>query len=176
MANRKPTTSRELLLGIAAFGLMLAGVGLLLPRRAPDVQGALVGKAAPEATAETVSGGSWKLADHRGRVVLLNFWAFWCAPCVAEMPSLRQLEERLSKQAFDLVLVHVGEGVEEGEQIPSLPRRRVARMPDEIVAAYGIQALPHSVLIDREGRVRAEFAGPQDWTSPEVLALIEALF
>ncbi|MGC9158381.1 MAG: TlpA family protein disulfide reductase [Terracidiphilus sp.] len=126
----------------------------------------------------TVSDGSTTvhLASYRGHVVLLNFWATWCPPCVAEMPSLLELHQ----QDPSLVIVAVSV-----DQNPAAYSRFLAshhidlvtvRDPSQKAARlFHSHMWPETYLIDREGFIRSKFVGAQDWTSPEMLAMLKSL-
>jgi peroxiredoxin len=118
------------------------------------------------------------LADLRGRVVLLNFWATWCKPCEDELPSMQRLHRALAGAGFELLAISVDDAPEPvaefrsryGLAFPILldPRREVA-------GAYQTHHFPESFLIDAEGRVVERYIGPRDWDAPEYLARIRAL-
>ena len=117
------------------------------------------------------------LADFRGRLVLLNFWATWCGPCVEEMPSLERLQARLAGQPF-LVLPL-------SQDRAGLPLVRAfyqehglgglgmyADKSSSAGRSFKLRGLPTSVLLDADGRELGRFEGAADWSSPEALALI----
>ncbi|MEE4302420.1 MAG: TlpA disulfide reductase family protein [Pseudomonadales bacterium] len=117
-----------------------------------------VGAPAPNFTLPSQDGSPVSLADLRGEVVLLNFWATWCPPCRQEMPLLDQLHSRYSPLGFTLLGVNVEQESELAKQflaneVPvSFP---VLFDPEESVSElYGVPAMPTSVLIDRKGNVR----------------------
>ena len=126
----------------------------------------------------TVSDGTTtvRLASYRGKVVLLNFWASWCAPCVAEIPSLLQLHHDLPK------LVILGVSIDDD---PDAYRQFVkSRHIDFITVLDSNQSAPklfhtdmwpETYLIDRKGMIRSKFIGAQDWSDPEIRALIKSL-
>ena len=182
---------RRVLIGIAAAVFALTGAGAVaLFRTAPqpraDAPPALVGSfaqftandapsPAPQA-GFTANGKPTSLADFRGRVVLLNFWATWCGPCVAEMPSLDRLEAALGGEDFVVVAVSedrnpaVVEPFFSGHQIQHL-----AKYHDPggaLASAFGIRGLPTSALIDRKGNVVGRIEGPAEWDSAQAKALI----
>jgi thiol-disulfide isomerase/thioredoxin len=121
-----------------------------------------------------------RLSDYAGEVVVLNFWATWCAPCRAEMPSLQALQDALGDEGLEVVTVAFGrhnpaqmERFWEEAGITSLPLHLDAG--SEMAGSMGVRGLPHSFVLDREGRVIAELAGEADWAAPETLALMRSL-
>ena len=133
---------------------------------------------APDVAFEDGDGRRLTLADFRGRVVLLNFWATWCGPCVVEMPSLDRLQARLGGADFTVVALaqdRDGAAVVEpfyerlglaGLGVYLDPRGQVARV-------FGVQGLPTTLVLDRQGRAVGALEGPAEWDSPEAVALIE---
>ena len=127
-----------------------------------------------------IDGGSGDLSEYRGRVVVLNFWATWCAPCRAEMPSLQALQDALGPEGLSVVTVAFG------RHAPAAMRRfwdeagvtdlPLYLDPDTALARpLGVRGLPHTMLLDREGRIAGEVVGEADWTSPEALAVMRRL-
>jgi thiol-disulfide isomerase/thioredoxin len=116
------------------------------------------------------------LADFRGRVILLNFWATWCAPCVAEMPSLDRLEAMLGGK--DFTVIALSEDLSPTAIGPFFSEHGLTRLrryhdpAGALARAFSLRGLPTTVLIDREGRVLGRFEGPAEWDSPEAVALI----
>jgi len=118
------------------------------------------------------------LADYRGRVVLVNFWASWCAPCVYEMPGLVSLKQRHAGQAFEILAVNVGEKKYRVHKFVNLIDFTLPVLLDtsqEVFHAWGVELLPTSFLVDAEGRVRYRVLGSPDWDNAEIDAMIEAL-
>jgi thiol-disulfide isomerase/thioredoxin len=123
------------------------------------------------------SGKERSLSDWRGKVVLINLWASWCAPCRKEMPSLAQLQRRFGSKDFEVVAISLDRGGGKvAQKFLEETQSRLLRLymdPSgralETIAALG---LPASVLIDREGREIGRLLGPADWTSPEAYRLI----
>ncbi|WP_420239955.1 TlpA family protein disulfide reductase [Telmatobacter bradus] len=134
-----------------------------------------MGKPAPDFT---ISDGqtSVHLANYRGQVVLLNFWATWCGPCVEEMPSLLQLHHQLPGVA--IVAVSVDEDADAYKSF--LSRRHVdlitVRDPQEKAAGlFHTDMWPETYVIDRQGMIRRKFIGAQDWNSPEIVRYLKTL-
>jgi peroxiredoxin len=136
---------------------------------------AQTGQVAPDFT---LTDGTTKvhLADYRGKVVLVNFWATWCAPCIQEVPSLLDLHHQ------DPSLAILGVSVDEDPDAYSEFLRRhhidfiTVRDPSESAAKlFHTEMWPETYVIDRKGIIRRKFVGAQDWTSPEVRAYLESL-
>ncbi len=132
---------------------------------------------APVTPITTADGQETTLAAFQGRVVLLNFWATWCAPCIREMPSLDRLQAKLKGEG--LVVVAVSEdfaGLDlVGPFFERLKLENLAIFLDSdgaLSKAFGIAGLPTTLLIDREGRVVGGLEGPAEWDSGEAVALI----
>jgi thiol-disulfide isomerase/thioredoxin len=136
---------------------------------------AQTGHSAPDFT---VSDGTTTvhLASYRGRVVLLNFWATWCAPCIEEMPSLLELHHAQP----DLAVLAVSIDEDADAYSAFLTRRHVdlitVRDPAQKAASlYHSEMWPETYAIDRQGIIRRKFIGAQDWTSPEIQAYLKGL-
>jgi peroxiredoxin len=136
---------------------------------------AQTGRLAPDFT---VSDGTTTvhLASYRGRVVLLNFWATWCQPCVVEMPSLLELHH--DQPGLAVLAVSIDEDPEAYSRF--LVRRHVdlitVRDPSQSAAKlFHTDMWPETYVIDRQGVIRRKFIGAQDWDSPEVRAFLKGL-
>ncbi len=112
---------------------------------------------APDFTLRTADGGNLRLAEQRGQVVLVNFWASWCGPCKQEMPQLNRLYEKYRGSGFVLLGVNIDDDARLGAATAA---RWGLRFPvlldaDKAVARrYDLGSMPATVLIDRDGRVR----------------------
>ena len=161
------------------FGLALgAAAAPVLAQRGYDVTPLPRGVVVPPLQALDLQGKTWRLADLRGRAVLLNFWATWCPPCRAEMPSLQQLAEIYGPEQLQVLALNVGEGPRRITQYLQSSGLNLTVLLDprsEIARAWGANALPTTYLIDSEGRPRQRLRGEVDWTSREAQALIEPL-
>ncbi len=128
----------------------------------------------------TPEGARLTLADFRGRVVLLNFWATWCGPCREEMPAMERLYQKFREQG--LVVVAVSNDSEGST-------RSVARFVKEngltfpvgldpslrVASLYGVRVLPVSLIIDRKGSITHIALGPREWDRPAASQLFESL-
>ncbi|WP_192849664.1 TlpA disulfide reductase family protein [Phaeobacter porticola] len=124
--------------------------------------------------------GTATLADYKGKIVLLNFWATWCAPCRAEMPMLSELQTELGGDDFEVLTLATGRNSPTGIQkffdetgIDNLPRHQD---PKQAVAReMAILGLPITVLLDREGAEIARLRGDAEWNSESAKSIIRAL-
>jgi peroxiredoxin len=137
------------------------------------------GTEAPGFRLPSLAGGEVDLAAQRGKVVVLNFWATWCPPCVAEMPSLERLHRALSPEGLSVITVSTDEDEAElrrfvSARALSLP---VLKDPGGRVAAgeYRTTGYPETFVLDREGRLLEHVVGPAEWDSPERLAELRLL-
>ena len=134
--------------------------------------------AAPDFSVATLAARPLSLADFRQRVVLLNFWATWCPPCREEMPSMERLYQRYKDRGLAILALSIDKNA--GAVPPFVASFRltfpIGLDPKSAVAqAYGMRALPTTVLIDRVGQVVALALGARDWDSPAAHALAEVL-
>jgi thiol-disulfide isomerase/thioredoxin len=111
-----------------------------------------------------------------GRVVVLNFWASWCAPCIEELPSLEQLQRDLPQ--VQVVAVSTDEDAAAYErflQQHSVSLLTVRDGDQRSNAMYGSFRFPETYVIDKSGMIRRKFIGPQEWTSPEIVSYLKKL-
>lgn len=125
-------------------------------------------------------GTSIQLSSLQGKVLLVNLWASWCAPCQAEMAHLNEVQVKLGGDDFEVVAINNDlEGVEKAREtlvewsVPDLAVYADPKMKSGMEMAGG--KLPTTFLVDRKGMVRATYLGPLDWASDEAYELYEAL-
>jgi thiol-disulfide isomerase/thioredoxin len=125
------------------------------------------------------SGGKTRnLTDYRGQVVLVNFWASWCPPCIHEMPVLERLRQKLHDQPFEILAVNVGEPkyrVWKFVKLISFGLPVLLDSRQDTFRLWGGSVLPTSFLLDRQGRIRYQVQGDLEWDSEDVVSLIEKL-
>ncbi|RCW82102.1 thiol-disulfide isomerase/thioredoxin [Paracoccus lutimaris] len=131
----------------------------------------------PETPFTDPEGGTHSLADYRGKVVLLNFWATWCAPCREEMPSLDALQAELGGDDFQVVAIAAGHNPPAAIQ-KFLTEAEIANLPvrldprQGLAREMGVMGMPVTVLIDRDGNEIARLIGGADWASEASKTLI----
>ncbi len=139
---------------------------------------ALVDRPAPEFQLTDTNGTLWSLADLRGKVVFLNFWATWCPPCREELPSMNALNLSLDPEKFQMLTVLENDDPLMAERLLDKMGIRLPILidPGETTArAYGLTGVPESFIIDPQGIVRNKMIGARAWDSPVAKQMIEDL-
>jgi cytochrome c biogenesis protein CcmG, thiol:disulfide interchange protein DsbE len=126
----------------------------------------------------TLNGQPQRLADMKGKVVLLNFWASWCGPCIDEAPALNQLQNYVASRGGTILGVSVDD--DQTAYADFLKNYRVdfptyRDAAKQIPVSYGTSMYPETYVINREGRIDRKIIGPQDWTSPTMLAYLDTV-
>lgn len=136
-----------------------------------------IGSAAPEFIVQD-SDRKVDLRDFQGKILVLNFWATWCAPCVEEMPSLVQLQQRLQAKGVTVVGISIdvdGDAYHRfltNYKIDFLTVRDASHKSSDL---YGTFKYPETYIIDRKGIVRRKFIGAVDWSQPEIVDFLTKL-
>ncbi len=142
----KPLLRRTLLIGVALGACTGASAATLA-----------TGGPAPDFTLRTLSGSNLRLQEQRGNVVLVNFWATWCAPCRQEMPHLARLYDKYRASGFVLLGVNVDDDTRNAAELAGKLGLKFPVSLDsdkKVSRQYELSAMPSTVLIDRGGRVR----------------------
>jgi len=129
-------------------------------------------------TLPLLSGGNATLSSFRGNVVILNFWATWCPPCRAEMPSMEALYVRYKDQGLEMLAVNLRENPDTVQQFIQSNGYTFPILMDRTGrtgSLYGVQAIPTTFILDRQGRMIGRLVGSIYWDTPEVFAAFEAL-
>jgi len=134
----------------------------------------------PELRLKDLDGRPRALSDFLGSVVVVNFWASWCIPCVKELPSMQVARNRLAAEPFELIAVNVGE---DAGQVAAFLQRFDSPLDfpvllDEnmvVTKQWKVRALPTSYIVDRSGRARYIATGARNFDAPEVFRAIRAL-
>jgi len=135
------------------------------------------GQPTPDFELTDSAGRKWTLAQARGKVVILNFWATWCEPCRAEMPSLQQAADLYAPELLVLAVnfkerdASVTRFARSAGLSLALPMDR----DGEVAARYGVKVFPSSILIARDGKARLRVTGEVDWTGRQAAGWIDSL-
>jgi thiol-disulfide isomerase/thioredoxin len=171
--------------GLLAAGTVAALLGTRKPGRAWSAElGKLVPvsppRPAPETPFTTADGASRRIADYAGKVLVVNLWATWCAPCVAELPSLAALARRLEPQGVLVLPVSsdrggakVVEGFYAAHAISGLPV--LIDKDAALMHALGVRGLPTTYLVDGAGRIVGQEQGGMDWNTAAAVDALRAL-
>jgi len=150
--------------------LLIACVMLLAPL--------VAGAQTPALSLPDLQGKVHRLSDYHGKVVLLNFWASWCAPCRAEMPSIEGLRRELRGEPFIVLAVNVGEDARVARRFAERADIGFTVLIDgdgKTAHAWGTRALPTTFIVGPDGRVRYSHVGARDWSDERVRETIEGL-
>ncbi len=156
-----------------AVGLALA-LGSCAERPEPPVPGGI----APGFELLDMEGQPHRLADFAGRVVVLNFWATWCPPCVEEMPSLQRLEDLLEEEGLSVVAISVDERLAD---VPAFVEEHELRflvlhdLGKRVSRRYEVFQFPETWIIGRDGRLVSRVIGARDWSAPASLRVFRDL-
>jgi len=135
--------------------------------------------AAPDFAIEKLEGGKTSLADQKGKLVLLHFWATWCMPCRVEMPGLESLWQQYKDQGLVILAVSIDEGskgrIEKYKQIFELSFPILLDPESEVNDLYKVSNMPTSFLIDTGGQIAAAVSGAAEWLEAENIQLVESL-
>lgn len=138
-----------------------------------------VNKVAPDFSLNIAGGGKSSLKDYRGSLVLLHFWATWCAPCRKEMPLLYHLDKELSSEGLKIICVNVDHGEEQAVQVfmqETSPGFQTLLDPERVVRdQYEVRALPTSYLIGGDGKIIGRLIGEREWDRDATLSLFRRI-
>jgi peroxiredoxin len=175
---------KQKILGGMAFAAALAIIYVFAMPSYRQGEPSIAGRRASDFTFE-MDGKTTHLADLKGKVVVLDFWASWCPPCVEETPALNALHQRIAAQGG--LVLGISQDEDPGAYAKFLQEQHVVfptyrdstakgQAPGKIAAAYGTSIFPESYLISKDGRIASKIAGAQDWnTNPELNSTIDQL-
>ncbi len=129
-------------------------------------------------TLQDLTGRETSLNAFRGKVVFLNFWATWCGPCRAEIPSMEKLYTELKDQGFTIVAVN---SQESAEQVSAFVQEMGMSFPvlldsaGKAGATYTVRAIPTTYIIDPQGSIRGRMVGTREWYTPQIISLVKDL-
>jgi peroxiredoxin len=164
---RRGTTVTSTLTLALALGLAAALAVSCNKKMGPDV-----GKAAPDFVLPDLGGARHGLGELKGRVVVLNFWATWCPPCIDEMPSLERLHQVAGDKGVEVLAVSVDERFSDIEDFVKKYRLSLTVLHDEgkkVSRRYQTFKYPETYILDRDGILKSKVVGPRDWSAPSVI-------
>ena len=133
---------------------------------------------APAMQLQEYEGKAFNLETYRGRVVVVNFWATWCSPCIREMPSIQKLSKLLSKESF--AVLALSQDIQGWSKIrPFIQKYQLNDLPiyndPKLSGAkkFAVKGLPTTILLDRDGRELGRLLGHAEWDSKEAIDLIK---
>ena len=172
-----PDTCRILYYNFVRPSSVLLGLVLLLSGCYSGSRPPRIGSEAPDFIVQDAD-RKVELRDFRGKIVLLNFWATWCPPCVEEMPSLVRLQQRFQDKGVTVLGVSVdadGDAYHRFLKDHNIDFLTVRDPDQKSNNLYGTFKFPETYIIDRKGIVRRKFIGPVDWGQPEIVDFLSKL-
>ncbi len=160
-------------------GKTLGAVTLLLWVLTVPAASVTVNQPAPDFSLKALDDTQFKLSEHRGKFMLLNFWATWCGPCKMEMASLEKLHRHFQSQ--DLTVIGISNDMFGARVVAPFIKAHALTFPVlldpklEVSNRYEVVGLPTTILLDREGNVIGVLNGAEDWASPKTLRYFESL-
>jgi peroxiredoxin len=133
---------------------------------------------APDFILKDVNGHTHQLADYRGKVVVVNFWATWCPPCVLEMPSMQKAWEAIRKDNVVMLAINNGE---DAKRVQAFYHKSNVTFPllldtnANIMAEWKARGMPSTFVVDPEGRLVYQALGGRDWNHPTILRVLRNL-
>jgi cytochrome c biogenesis protein CcmG/thiol:disulfide interchange protein DsbE len=159
-------------LACLGFAVLLAASGCYSGSRPPRI-----GSNAPDFTVQDEQ-AKVGLSQFHGQILVLNFWATYCAPCVEELPSLLEMQRRMKAKGVIVVAVSIDE---DGRAYRQFVKEHASNLltvrdPDQKTnSLYGTAKIPETYVIDRNGVMRRKFIGAVDWTQPEITDFLSKL-
>lgn len=153
-----------------------------IPEASAIEGGSLEGQAAPGFEVSDIKGKPVSLAQHRGKIVFLNFWATWCEPCKTEMPSMERLYQKLKGRPFEILAVSLD--ANPAKDIPAFLSKTKLQLSFPLLAEgkaglskelYRTTGVPESFIIGADGKVIKHVIGAYEWDSPEILEYFDGL-
>jgi cytochrome c biogenesis protein CcmG, thiol:disulfide interchange protein DsbE len=137
-----------------------------------------VGSVSTQGSSPANTGKPTHLSDFKGKVVVLNFWATWCPPCVEEAPALNHLQQRIASRGGVIIGVSIDDDPAKYEKFVkdfAIPFPTWRDPSAKVMHDYGTVMIPETYIIDRRGRIARKIIGPQRWDSPELTAYFDYL-
>ena len=136
------------------------------------------GGATPPLALKDLSGKIHKLEEYRGKVVMVQFWATWCPPCLKEMPAMQRLEKKMAGKPFVILAVNMGEGEKDVSEFINKMKINFTVLLDEEgngVGAWKVFVAPSTFLLDPQGNIRQTLQGGAEWDEPPYVKAISEM-
>jgi len=170
---------------IAAWGVLAGALGVIVLFAMPSYrqgEASIAGRTAEDFSLE-IAGKPGHLIDLKGKVVILNFWATWCPPCVEETPALNRLQKYIEARNGVILGVAADEDPavydkflrDQGVVFPTYRDPATKDNHSPIAQEYGTSMYPETYVIDRHGKIARKFIGFQQWDSPGMLAYFDSI-
>jgi len=163
--------------GYAALAVAVAIVVAFVMPSYRQGEASMAGKTALDFAIQ-LDGKPARLSDLKGKVVVLNFWATWCPPCVEETPALNSLQQRIASRGGVVLGISVDEDQAAYQKFLQDQHIVFPTYRDETKKSamdYGTKIYPETYIIDRHGKIARKVIGPQQWDSPQMLAYFDAI-
>ena len=166
--------------------LIIGGIGIIALLQTKNasfnqsgINRSVKGVPAPNFTLPDLDGKMINLADYKGKVVLLNIWATWCAPCVKEMPSMEKLYQELKDEGLEILAVSIDETGSEAVR-PFMEKHKLnfpalTDTEGKTKTLYQTTGVPESFIIDRDGIIVEKIIGPREWATPGAINYFRSL-
>lgn len=159
--------------------LVLIGGGVYIYTNLPSTTTVVAGDVAPNLTLEDTKGNKVTLSALRGKVVMVNFWATWCPPCIEEMPSMDRLNKFMAEEDFVMLAINTEKNGR--TVVPEFLKKTPYDFPilyddqGTVQQQYGVYKFPESFIVGKDGTVVEKIVGPLDWSSPKTVAYLKSL-